>query len=184
LAGADGSIATPSPVEMWWAGEWRPLGVTAISLYYHGLGVGEDFGFFDAGMIAIRDGALCGWVAKLQPRPMVAVPSSPDAALEWLGLEVAGIGARSNVPHRARVAAVLVETVGGEPLLADVVVQADDHAPLTEEGDSGMLWVDASGRAAAIHALGERTEPSGASRISVGIFAERVARRFGVTLVA
>jgi hypothetical protein len=147
---------------------WIPMGRTLFSVSGPGSGVHGDFGFADAGLTTLEHPEL---IARAHSARPISVSSCN------LGTIVHGDGAVCGVRHG--------QVVGIEKALddswADAVIQVSE--PGTFSGDSGMLWKDGNGSAAAIHAFGESNGEGAGSRLTTAMYASRAAIKLGVKLL-
>lgn len=179
LTGVDGNPATPTTVEAYAnpPGQFLPVGQSLYLAYSPGAGVDGNFGYLDCGLFDLRDRILATR-AKFGQALMVV-----DDIHSLVGSRLQGVSAL-NAPGssgRQREAQVVgVEAVAlGER--CDVVLNVDP--PGTFRGDSGILWLTAEGRAAAVHCRGEVMAGLQGSRLTTAMSAMRISGALGVRLV-
>lgn len=179
LVGADGNPVTPTNVAYWAAAaaQWFDAGRSRYLAYAPGAGLQGNFGYLDCGLIELRDPAL---QSRAQQGTAVQTVSNLKALLGKTLLGQSALRPQGSNSSQRTALVVGVEQSGLDEA-SDLVLQVD--APGTFGGDSGMLWSLPDGKAAAVHARGERMPPVQGSRLTTAMAARRVATTLGVQLV-
>jgi len=179
LVGTDDNPATPTSVGVWMPQQSRydPAGQSVYLSYSPGTGIKGNYGYLDCGLFDLRHPILFARAAGGTP---VQVVTDIRTLLHRPLFGMSALRA-PDVPEQQRQALVIgVEAqVLGER--SDLVL--DVQRPGTFRGDSGMLWVTAGGRAAALHARGEVKPPMQGSLLTTAMSAQRVCSSLDVQLV-
>jgi hypothetical protein len=184
IGGPDNDTSTPDDIVIEYPGadDFRLLGKSADAADSPGTGIYPSYGALDSGLIAVADAVVHRYAAG-QPRlnPLIfdsgVTPHEIENSL--VGLHVSGWGAASG-SHSAVIAAVFVNVLGQ---FFDLMISTADNGPLTEKGDSGLLWIDNSHRGVGFHMQGNVTPNGGPSTYGFAVFAFRVADWFRLTLI-
>lgn len=177
LLGTDGNPTTPTPIDVHMpaAGRFLPLGQSVTSVFAPGSGHPGDFGYADCGLFTIS-GAIRDRANRASPLQAVAdIRTLFGTTLEGHSMLVPG-----NVPTPVRMAKVVGIDKRALNERADLVL--DVEPPGTFRGDSGMLWLTADGRAAAIHCRGELMPSGFGSRWTTSMSAQRAQEMLRVNL--
>ncbi len=180
LVGIDGNPATPTAVALWAGQQNRfvPVGQSVFLSYAPGAGVKGNFGYLDCGLFDLRVAALSARAAAAAP---VRIVADIRALLKrpLFGMSALRAPTAPTIPQRqGLVVGVEIDALGERSdLLLDV------QSPGTFQGDSGMLWVTADGRAAALHARGEVQPPMQGSRWTTAMSAQRICESLQVRLL-
>lgn len=177
--GADRDPNTESAIQIYEAekGEWIHLGASAGGVRDVGRGYAPDFGYLDAGLASISNPTLRKACAGSTTRRGIH-PSSGDA-LDLSQVQDLPVFANSLVSDK-RVEGIVTSLHFVHPsgVRFDLVIEREDRREITFPGDSGLLWIDHSGRAVAMHVMGEGDGPQTGSRVSLCTFMYRVLKRF------
>ena len=178
IAGEDQNPATPTIVEMWDAlnQQWLKAGKSLYAIYSPGPGKSGNFGYVDCGLFSLRDSDLTTRARNAtQLRTVKNLYELLDQQLTGRSsLTPEGV----NNPRRsARVIGVEKEALDGN---CDLVLEVE--FPGTFKGDSGLLWLTSAGKAAAIHARGEKTQDGRGSSLVTAMSAARAADYLQVIL--
>ena len=170
LKGLDDDIFTPDPVGLYSSqlNSYLPVGRSGLVVYSPGLGVSGDYGFSDAGTFTLDETAASELSVGLKPLTIWSAPAV-NAAVQ--ATSVHGL-------LRGQIHAVQAELFDA---YCDFIVRMDDVG--TFGGDSGLLWRTSSGAGVGIHAWGSEEASNRGSEYSVCMFAGRVSRMLGVTLL-
>jgi hypothetical protein len=182
IGGPDNDPSTPNDivVEYPQVGNFTLLGTSAGAVDIPGTGIYPDYGAIDSGSVALRDASIQNY-ATAQPilselRFDATLPSD-EIANNLSFTPVSGTGAKSGY-HDAIVAGVFCHVFGE---FFDLMITTATNGPLTERGDSGLVWLDPFGRAVGFHMQGDTTPGGGPSTRAFAVFAFRVADGLGVT---
>lgn len=178
IAGEDRNPATPTIIEMWDAQNrlWLKAGKSLYAVYSPGPGEPGNFGYVDCGLFSLRDDDLT--TRARNARPLRTVKNLYELLDQQLtgrsSLEPDGVNEPSRIAH---VIGVEMEALDGN---CDVILEVE--FPGTFKGDSGMLWLTSEGKAAAIHARGEKTQEGRGSSLVTAMSAARAADYLQVDL--
>lgn len=174
--GTDGNPTTPTPVAVYVheAGRFFPLGESVISIFAPGSGRSADFGYADCGLFTIS--------GPMRERAGRAAPLQTVADTRTLLGKVLQGYSMLDPGHATPIRQAKVIGIDKQALdeRADIVL--DVAAPGTFRGDSGMLWLTASSRAAAIHCRGELMPAGVGSRLTTAMSARRAQEMLRVEL--
>ena len=186
IRGPDGNSATPDNItalNLPGAGGPLQLGKSGPAILVPGTGFMPNFGEMDAGLIHLQLAPLVNVLMQKPRRSVFKPPSSTISRKEieelLLFTPVRGVGARSG-PVSARIGGLLLK-IGN--LLFDFMVETIDGQPITQGGDSGLMWITQPGSAFGLHSRGDGMGPGGRSLRSFGAFAYRIEEAFGLWLV-
>jgi hypothetical protein len=164
-------------------GKFLLLGQSADAICQNGTGVFPKYGALDSGLIHVSDETLEQYAARQPNLPALSFAPSTDPIQIFRSLQytrVQGTGAKSGF-HDAIIANVFVNVFGQ---FFDLMITDSENGPLTEQGDSGLIWLNSFGRAVGFHMQGDVTPGGGPSTRAFAVFAYRVADAFGLTLLA
>jgi hypothetical protein len=185
IGGPDNDTSTPNDivVEYPQAEDFLLLGKSGRAADIPGTGIFPRYGVLDSGLVSVSDTTVARYAAG---RPELSIVSfSPTMSQDQiknalLYSPLSGYGAKSGI-HSAIIAGVFVEVFGQ---FFDLMITGPSNEPLTERGDSGLVWLNPFGRAVGFHMQGDITPDGGPSTRAFAVFAFRVAEEFGLTLLA
>lgn len=170
LRGRDGNPHTTEPIDFWDAGSNRYIqgGENGFAVDAPGLGIPGNFGFSDAGLVALEHPQLVRRArAAPQMRPVTRIVRGLAVASQGPNADISGtIDAVEAVIDRTRIDLVVFMPNGG-----------------TVPGNSGMLWRTNNGDAVGIHAIGAFTDNAAESRYSLCMSAARLISTLQIELL-
>lgn len=178
LTGIDGNPATPTKVSAYAGipGQFPYVGQSIYLAYTPGMGILDNFGYLDCGLFDLRDEVLSQRAKSSQSIDVI------NDIHSLIGQKLFGISALfapdSTSSMRKAIVIGVEATALGER--CDLVLNV--LPPGTFRGDSGMLWLTETGKAAAIHARGEIMAGLQGSLITTAMSAKRAAQALGVQL--
>jgi len=170
LKGLDENIFTSDPVGLYSSqlDSYLPVGRSGLVVYSSGLGISGDYGFSDAGIFTLDESVASDLSIGLKPLP---IWSAPTTSATVQAKSVHGL-------LNGQIHAVQAELFDA---YCDFVVRMNGVG--TFGGDSGLLWRTPGGKGVGIHAWGSQEDLERGSAYSVCMFASRVSRLLGVTLL-
>ncbi len=178
LLGQDGKPSTPTLVKIYHPNAgFVPAGQSIMSLFMPGSPASGQ-GYIDCGLFSLPP--------NLQTLAQSAeeIPSVPDAKTllgqPILGYSMLKAPTSPNAPpiRKGTVIAIDQKALNAQ---SDLVIKVSK--PGTFRGDSGMLWIDAFGRAAGIHCRGQIVPQGYGSPLTTSMLISRAAALLGVELV-
>jgi hypothetical protein len=170
LEGSDEDPFTETRIGIWDSAiqSYVEVGQSGFAVDSPGFGLPGDFGFLDAGLIALEHPVL---IQRARAAPQLAVLTNPRRGMRVFA-ETFGAAVSGTVDA--------METIV-DGLHVDLVIRVDGRG--TYPGFSGMLWRATSGQAVGIHAYGANFEgEDGGSRLSLAMAARRVTYQLQVRL--
>lgn len=162
------------------AGNFTLLGQSDNAVDFPGTGISPDYGAIDSGLIRVSDSTIESYATGQPGLPVLRFQptmTQDQIANSLRFTPVTGWGAKSGL-HNAIVAGVFCQVFDQ---FFDLMITDPSNGPLTERGDSGLVWLDPFGRAVGFHMQGDVNPTGGPSTRAFGVFAFRIADQFGIT---
>jgi hypothetical protein len=189
LTGVSGQSAAPNieikPPQP--TGNWIEAGPRLEFLMEPGDGQPENFGYFDAGFFKLASDEAREAASGRFPRQHLAAPRTLAEADALLNLPVVAVGAETPGAQGVIQAVFFTPTNPADGVKHwDVRIDATTASGTSRRGDSGMLWVDQTNRAIALHASGVNypNDPTRRSPFSYAMFVDRAVKRWDLALLS
>lgn len=182
IGGPDHDTSTPNDIIVEYpnTGDFMLLGKSASAVDLSGTGIFPQYGALDSGLIHVSDPTIRHHAADQPALPVLSFASTmtPDQIANALQFTpVTGWGAKSG-RHDGIIAGIFVQVFGQ---FFDLMITDPTNGPLTERGDSGLVWINPFNRAVGFHMQGDVPANGGPSIRAFAAFAFRVADKFGLT---
>lgn len=186
VLGADGDPQTPETVmlEFPQADDYRFLGENVRAAYATGTGIFPTCGDDDFSLVEISEASV---LAHARSRPQLrtydfpTVPLTRGQLLELLdGRVLTAYGATSLGLRSGRITGILGHK--NDRYFDLEISSIIDGAPISQKGDSGMVWCDSTGMAYGVHIWGDGPL-GGQSKHAFSSLASRASRAFGIQLL-
>ena len=185
IGGPDNDTSTPNDIVVEYPndGNFMQLGPSANAVDSPGTGVFPQYGALDSGLIHVNDATILTYASGQPELPVLRFTETmtqDQIANTLQSTPVTGWGAKSGL-HNAIIAGVFCHVFDQ---FFDLMITDPTNGPLTEPGDSGLVWLNPFDRAVGFHMQGDVTPGGGPSVRAFGAFAFRAADELGLTLFA